>query len=105
MELEDIPEGATHWDAKCECFLKLTNNNLFYYAGTYWKVSALLRSCIDTYEHIMPITNQGTDKYFLQWIHDRLTLVHGESPNMDYMHKLKAIIDATPKGKHTPNLL
>lgn len=29
-----------------------------------------------------------TDKNFLLWIYDRLRLVHGEPPNLDYMIKL-----------------
>jgi len=32
------------------------------------------------------------DDEFLQWIYDRLVHVHGESPNFDYMHKLRAMI-------------
>jgi len=37
-----------------------------------------------------------TDKEFLQWIHGRLVDVHGENPNMDYMHRLQSIIETTP---------
>lgn len=32
------------------------------------------------------------DKEFLQWIHDRMHLVHGENESYDYMHKLRSII-------------
>ena len=32
------------------------------------------------------------DKQFLIFIHDRLEKVHGENRNIDYMHKLRAII-------------
>ncbi len=44
------------------------------------------------------------DKRFLQGIHDRLEKVHGEKREMDYMHKLRAIINAYPKDKETPNV-
>ena len=44
------------------------------------------------------------DKDFLCWIHERLEHVHGESPLKDYMHKLRAIIRATPDGQFTPNV-
>lgn len=43
------------------------------------------------------------DREFLMWIHERLELVHGDSPLVDYMHKLRAIIRNTPKDKETPN--
>jgi hypothetical protein len=35
------------------------------------------------------------DKDFLLWIYDRLSKVHGENENTDYMLKLKAIIKVT----------
>ena len=44
-----------------------------------------------------------SDREFLQGIHERLQHFHGESPSVDYMHKLRAIIAATPQGQHTPN--
>lgn len=44
------------------------------------------------------------DKEFLQWIHDRLQHMHGENENMDYMHKLRAIIKATDPAQLTPNV-
>jgi hypothetical protein len=44
------------------------------------------------------------DQEFLMWIHARLTEVHGESPLVDYMHKLRAIIEATPPDRYTPNV-
>lgn len=44
------------------------------------------------------------DREFLTWIHKRLEKVHGESPNVDYMHKLRAIIRATPLDQETPNI-
>ena len=37
------------------------------------------------------------DKQFLGWIHDRLLHVYKENGYMDYMHKLRAIIEATPE--------
>ncbi len=43
------------------------------------------------------------DQEFLMWLHERLTEVHGESPHVDYMHKLRAIIRATDPEKITPN--
>ena len=46
-----------------------------------------------------------SDKLFLQWIHDLLKEVHGEKENVDYMHKLRAIIRAYDKDKCTPNII
>lgn len=43
------------------------------------------------------------DKEFLIWLHERMEHVHNESPLMDYMHKLRAIIKATPEGRVTAN--
>jgi len=40
-----------------------------------------------------------TDRDFLMWIHTRLEVVHGESRLVDYMHRLRAIIAATPKDQ------
>lgn len=37
--------------------------------------------------------NQMTDKEFLSWIRDRLEYRHGENPRLDYMIKLKQIIN------------
>lgn len=44
------------------------------------------------------------DKAFLAWIHERLEHVHGENELFDYMHKLRAIIKATPEDRITPNV-
>ncbi len=44
------------------------------------------------------------DKEFLQWIHDRLQQVHDENENVDYMHKLRAVIEATDPDQLTPNV-
>lgn len=35
------------------------------------------------------------DKAFLQWIHDRLVMVHHENEFVDFLWRLRAIIDAT----------
>jgi len=43
------------------------------------------------------------DREFLMWIHERLEHVHKESPIVDYMHKLRAIIKAIPPDQRTPN--
>ena len=34
------------------------------------------------------------DADFLQWIHDRLHYVYGESENYDYMHRLREIAES-----------
>lgn len=44
-----------------------------------------------------------TDREFLMWIHERLELVHGESHLVDYMHKLRAVIRATPAKRRSRN--
>jgi hypothetical protein len=33
-----------------------------------------------------------SDTEFLQWVHDRLVMVHGENVFVDYMHRLRRII-------------
>ena len=43
------------------------------------------------------------DKQFLSWIYKRLEKVHNESSNIDYMLKLKSIIDKMDPDKSTPN--
>jgi len=43
-----------------------------------------------------------TDREFLIWIHERLVNQYGESPYMDYMHKLRAIIITIPADQVTP---
>lgn len=45
------------------------------------------------------------DKQFLTWIHERLVHVHNENNCMDYMWKLRAIIQATPEEQVTPNIM
>ena len=44
------------------------------------------------------------DREFLIWLHERLSLVHGESELLDYMHKLRAIIKSTPIDNYSPNM-
>jgi len=44
------------------------------------------------------------DAGFLQWVHDRMRFVHGENENVDYMHKLRAIIASVPDDRKTPNV-
>lgn len=44
------------------------------------------------------------DRDFLKWIHERLEHVHHESPLMDYMHKLRAIIATTDPEQETLNI-
>lgn len=34
-----------------------------------------------------------TDKEFLQWIHDRIVNVYRESENVDFLHRLRAVIE------------
>jgi hypothetical protein len=43
------------------------------------------------------------DRDYLMWLHERLEHVHDESPLVDYMHKLRCIIAATPPDRETPN--
>ena len=40
-----------------------------------------------------------TDKSFLVWLKERLQHVHGENPNVDYMHRLQRIIDSIPESE------
>ena len=44
-----------------------------------------------------------TDKEFLQWIYERLVYVHKTNPNLDYMHRLKKIIETTEDIQHPNN--
>lgn len=44
-----------------------------------------------------------TDRDFLMWLHQRLERVHNASPTSDFMHRLRAIIRATPEDKSTPS--
>jgi len=40
--------------------------------------------------------NDLSDKEFLQWIHDRLKVVHKENANLNYMKRLRTIISNQP---------
>ena len=42
------------------------------------------------------------DRAFLIWLHQRLVKQHRENECVDYMHKLRAIIIATPADQVTP---
>ena len=42
-----------------------------------------------------------SDKEFLYWIHQRLVNVYKENLNMDYMHKLRNIIEGYDPDKYT----
>ena len=44
------------------------------------------------------------DKEFLQWMLDRLAQVHDENRDIDYMLRLKCIIESYDKDKITHNL-
>jgi hypothetical protein len=44
------------------------------------------------------------DKDFLRWIHERLIHVHGENENVDYLMKLRSIVESTDAEKVTPNM-
>lgn len=45
-------------------------------------------------ERIIKVITNSQGNNHLQWIYDRLIYVYGESPNMDYMIKFKAIIES-----------
>ncbi len=44
-----------------------------------------------------------TDRAFLEWLADRLTVIYGESPNVDFVLKLRSIARATEFDRETPN--
>jgi hypothetical protein len=44
------------------------------------------------------------DREFLTWLRARLILVYRESPGIDFVRKLTAIINDYPPDKTTPNL-
>lgn len=43
------------------------------------------------------------DLKFLIWLHHRLTEVHKDDTNVDFMHKFRSILDDYPVDKVTPN--
>lgn len=38
------------------------------------------------------VAKQAGDAKFLRWLHDRLEFVHGENPDVDYMHRLRDFV-------------
>lgn len=44
------------------------------------------------------------DKEFLEWLIDRLIYVYKESPDVDFVLKLKAITKQIPESQLTPNV-
>ena len=40
------------------------------------------------------------DVEFMNWLHERLILVHGENRNLDYMHRLREIIAKMETSLH-----
>lgn len=44
------------------------------------------------------------DLKFMIWIHHRLTDVHKENPSVDYMHKLRAVINSIPRNQISKNM-
>lgn len=65
--------------------------------ATFTGKQVLCRKCLSPNGRFMK------DREYLMWLHERLEHVHGESPLVDYMHKLRAIIRATPEKRETPN--
>jgi hypothetical protein len=45
-----------------------------------------------------------TDREFLIWLHERLVKVHRERELVDYMHRLRGIIEGMPPDKETPHV-
>lgn len=45
------------------------------------------------------------DKVFLQWIHDRINKVYGESEHVDFLWRLRAIISVTSEKKTTRTMV
>ncbi len=50
------------------------------------------------------MTETMTDQEFLCWIYERLEHVNGDSPLVDFIHKLRAIIKVVPNDQITPNI-
>ena len=45
-----------------------------------------------------------SDKAFLNWLADRLVYIYGESPNVDFVNKLRCIAAATDPNQATRNI-
>lgn len=43
------------------------------------------------------------DTQFLHWIADRFVNIHGESPNVDFVQRLRQIADFGPQHEHDVN--
>ena len=46
-----------------------------------------------------------SDREYLMWLHERLVNEYGVPECADYMHKLRAIIKATPREQRSPNMV
>lgn len=66
-------------------------------------LQAVLKDVIDVLGKTCVPSYNG-DAAFLTWLHNRLQYQHGEHPTLDYMHRLRSIILATPSSKSTHNL-
>lgn len=56
-----------------------------------WKLDGLSYRVV--LEHDSPSSGLDDDQ-FLEWIYNRLVVVHGEKPNYDYMARLRGMVDA-----------
>ena len=45
-----------------------------------------------------------TDKEHLQWIHDRIVEVYGENENIDFLHRMRKIIDKQDTELNLPDV-
>lgn len=43
------------------------------------------------------------DRDFLMWLYQRMINIYKEDPLIDYMWKLRSIINSTDKNQYTPN--
>lgn len=65
---------------------------------TYFDLSKFLTES-DVIKEFTPIElPSDKDTAHLQWIYDRMSNVHGENENYDYMLKFKEIIEQLKKG-------
>ena len=44
------------------------------------------------------------DKLFLIWLHQRLKNKHNQNPDIDFMHKLRAVIHEYPEDKDSKKI-